>query len=322
MDEFQIINRYFRRDSISRFPLSVGDDCALIDVPTGQQLAMSIDSLVEGVHFFHDDRPDLIASRALCVSLSDLAAMGAEPSCFTLSLSLPKADEEWLTLFSQGLFNTADQYGCELIGGDTVCGPLVISIQVHGTVPRGAAMKRSAAQLGDLVCVSGTLGDGAASLAVLKQQIEVGQADHRYLKDRYYQPQPRFDVAMCIRDFANAAIDISDGLVADLNHICEASRLAACISTETLPLSHSLLSCATERQRRDWPLYGGDDYQLCFTIPPEKYALLSAQHDGLDIVAVGRMGSGKGVYCETSQELLTTKRAGYQHFGDTKEGAE
>lgn len=317
MDEFELIDRYFKRKVSSRFAVGLGDDCAVMDVDEGQQIVFSIDSLVPGVHFFSDDPSELIASRALCVSLSDLAAMGAKPQCFTLALSMPELDEKWLDGFSRGLFRIADKYHCELIGGDTVCGPLLVSVQVHGTLPRGTALTRSGANVGDIVCVSGTLGDGAAALSILQHKGGISNQHYRYLRERYYQPQPRFDISIAIRDFASAAIDISDGFIADLGHICRASGLGARIDLDNIPLSEALRAIDIERQAQRWSLFGGDDYQICFTVSPQKYEELISQNDSIDVRVVGELIDGSGVSCGATGASLSSGFDGYQHFSNS-----
>lgn len=317
MGEFELIERYFKRaiDS-SCVKLGIGDDCAVIDVPQGYQLAFSIDSLLADVHFFADANPSLIAQRALCVSLSDLAAMGAEPLCFTLALSLPHADQQWLSGFSEGLLDTANRYGCSLVGGDTVRGPLCISIQVHGIVPSGQAITRGGAHQGDIICVTGSLGDGAAALHALKGDLSVDDAAYEYLSKRYYHPQPQLDTGAKLRNIASAAIDISDGLVSDLGHICKASGVGAQIDVHCLPISDAVRLGVSEEKSIDWALSGGDDYQLCFTVSPseiDKLNRLTELHH-LAISNIGIMTAQQGIRCSKTGRTLNKNNTGYKHF--------
>ncbi|SMF23322.1 thiamine-phosphate kinase [Alteromonadaceae bacterium Bs31] len=316
MGEFELINQYFKRDtSGSSVVLGVGDDCSLLQLPAEKQLAISVDTLLADVHFPADGDPEAIAERALCVSLSDLAAMGAKPLWFTLALTLPEANEAWVSAFSRGLFRAANTYGCELVGGDTTRGPLSISVQVMGSVEPHLAMKRSGAAVGDLLFVSGTLGDGAAALAVLNGSIKVDDESSQYLSGRYYHPEPRLALAQTLAPLASAAIDVSDGLVADLGHICKASSVAATVFVERLPLSSAILKCAATPQQYQWALSGGDDYQLCFTVAPANIAqveqLIAA---GLDATNIGEITEGKGVHCRLIDHPFEIEGTGYNHF--------
>jgi len=317
MTEFELINRYFNRAAeCSSVVLGVGDDCSLLQLPEQRQLAISVDTLVADVHFPANADPASIAERALCVSLSDLAAMGAEPLWFTLCLTLPEASEPWVSAFSRGLFRVASEYRCELVGGDTTRGPLAISIQVMGAVSPDCAFTRGGAQVGDLVYVTGTLGDGAAGLAGLKQMLKLDSKAFEYLSRRYYHPVPRFDAARKIVGLASAAIDISDGLVADLGHICRASEVAANIHLECLPLSPALLQWASLSQQHQWALGGGDDYQLCFTVSPSNVEAVETLIDrGLDACVIGDIVSGSDVHPYLRGERFSSSSTGYQHFG-------
>lgn len=317
MNEFELINRYFKRSPLcSSVALGVGDDCSLLDMPLGQQLAISVDTLVADVHFPANADPALIAQRALCVSLSDLAAMGADPLWFTLCLTLPEVNEHWVAGFSVGLFETATHYHCELVGGDTTRGPLAMSLQVMGSVKPGKALIRSGANEGDLVYVTGTLGDGAAALAVFNGKIKPVSETFQYLSERYYHPVPRFKEAHALAGLVSAAIDVSDGLAADLAHICRASGVGAQVSVENLPISAAVASCASSRQQREWALSGGDDYQLCFTVPrvhvAEVETLISC---GLDARNIGEVTQGEAVDCRLLGEPFVPLTQGYNHFG-------
>lgn len=318
--EFQLIQQFFQREQAEQpaegVLLGIGDDCALLQIPAGTQLAVSVDTLVAGVHFPADADPELIAERALRTNLSDLAAMGADPLWFTLALTLPSATEEWLRSFSRGLFTCAREFGIHLVGGDTTSGPMSITIQVMGAVDPQQVLRRDGASLGDFVLVTHSLGDGAAALAAIQNKIDFTDADRAYLLDRFYRPRPRLHESTLIRSLATAALDISDGLVADLQHICDASDLGAVIYVENLPLSSVLQSLADKEQARHWALAGGDDYELCFTVAPEQMpeiAMLIAQGK-LHATVVGEMTAGATVVCELEGEPFALGATGYQHF--------
>ncbi len=318
--EFQLIQQFFQREQAEQpaegVLLGIGDDCALLQVPEGKQLAVSVDSLVSGVHFPADADAELIAQRALRTNLSDLAAMGADPLWFTLALTLPEASEDWLRSFSRGLFACAREYKIALIGGDTTSGPLSITIQVMGAVAPGAALRRDGANIGDFVLVTHNLGDGAAALALIQNRIACDEPSANYLRDRFYRPTPRLQESALIRELVTAALDISDGLVADLQHICDASDVGAVIDVENLPLSPALQALNNQPQVLEWALSGGDDYELCFTVAPEKMAdiaMLIAQGK-LSATVIGEIIPGNKVICEFEGEPFELARTGYQHF--------
>jgi len=329
MREFELIQQFFQQgqadllleeNAQASVVVGIGDDCALLQVPVNKQLAVSVDTLVADVHFPSDAKPDDIAERALRTNLSDLAAMGAEPLWFTLALTLPKtsdyAGEKWLRDFSRGLFRTANEYEVVLVGGDTTSGPLSITIQIMGAVETHQALRRDGASIGDFVCVTNYLGDGAAALAVIQQRLTLSHVHEDYLRERFYRPVPRLAEANLLRGIASAALDISDGLVADLNHICEASDSGAVIDVENIPLSPALLEVSDLQQVRTWALSGGDDYELCFTVPPEKLpelAMLIAQGK-INATVIGEIIAGRGVHCELDGDAYEISEQGYQHF--------
>ena len=266
LSEFDLIKRYFAQHSTTdpRIALGIGDDCALFNPSPGMQMAISTDMLVSGRHFFANTDPVMLGHKCLAVNLSDLAAMGATPVAFTLALSLPDANPEWLQGFSRGLLALADEHQCGLIGGDTTKGPLNICITVFGELPPGSALRRSAAKLGDDIWVSGTLGDARLALAGYWKEIKLNPTDHKQAAQRMHQPTPRVALGVALRGIANAAIDISDGLVGDLGHILEHSQVGASIHIDSLPAGLVLSQQALEK-RREFTLAGGDDYELCFT---------------------------------------------------------
>jgi thiamine-monophosphate kinase len=329
MNEFQLIQQFFRHEQADLLltekaqagvVLGIGDDCALLQVPAGKQLAISVDTLVADVHFPADAKPEDIAARALRTNLSDLAAMGAEPLWFTLALTLPKDSEyigeNWLRGFSRGLFRTANKYEIALIGGDTTSGPLSFTIQVMGAVESHQALRRDGASIGDFVCVTNYLGDGAAALAVIQKRLSLGEDDESYLRERFYRPIPRLIESQLLKGIASAALDISDGLIADLNHICEASDLGAVLDVENIPLSPALLAVDDLTKMRHWALGGGDDYELCFTVSPDKMpelAMLIAQ-GRIHATVIGELVAGSGVRCELHGDLFEVPATGFQHF--------
>jgi thiamine-monophosphate kinase len=242
--------------------------------------------------------------------------MGAKPKWFTLALTLPQANEDWLRDFSRGLFNCADEYGIALVGGDTTRGPLTITIQVMGEVPAGVALRRDGAAPDDFIFVTNTLGDGAAALDALTRPNDFSSDVVEYLTQRFYLPEPQIKAGILLRGIASAALDISDGLVADLGHICEASDVGAVIDVANLPFSDALQSVSDINQAREYALCGGDDYQLCFTVSPSKMpelAMLIARGD-ICATMVGRIERGRGVIAQLDDEPYEISRSGYQHF--------
>lgn len=309
LGEFDLIRRYFTPSALPEHVVAgVGDDCAVLKIPAACELAISVDTQVCGVHFHADADPASIASRALRCAASDLAAMGAEPLGFTLALTLPAADENWLEKFSQGLLQTAQQLQCPLIGGDTTRGSLCITVQVHGSIPSGKALRRSGAKVGDAVWVSGTLGDGAAALALIENKIAVSQEAENYLLQRFYHPEIDFSLGVQLRGIASSCIDVSDGLLADLGHICSASGVGACIELEKLPIALEWRSSVSEQQAQHWALTGGDDYRLCFTASPQHATVLQSVHG---VTCIGQIIEGAGVLVDGQ---TTIYKNGFRHF--------
>jgi len=302
--EFSLISRYF--SSLGRgsaVDLSVGDDCALLHLESGEQLATSIDTLLPGVHFPEDAFPEDIGFRAVAVAVSDLAAMGARPLGMTLALTLPEADDFWLNTFSQGLAEAVSAFGIPLVGGDTTRGPLTISVQVMGALPEGKALLRDGAQPGDRVCVTGFLGDAAGALAFLNDQWQPPAEHAEYLLSRFYRPTPRLELGRSLLGKATAAIDISDGLLADAGHIAAASGSKIELEPTLLPLSEALNSGPSTEQAMKWAMTGGDDYELCFTLPAEQTV-----PEGCTLI--GRVTDGEGVDCG----MDIAGSPGYRHF--------
>ncbi len=301
MGEFDLIERYFKRP-VRQAALGVGDDCALLAPQPGTQLAISSDMLVEGRHFFADVDPAALGHKALAVNLSDLAACGAKPLAFTLALALPTIDEPWLAGFSRGLLALADLHRCELVGGDTTQGPLNICITVFGEVPvaggRSQALLRSGARAGDDIYVSGTLGDARLALDALRGQIELPASVLQQARLRLEQPTPRVALGLALRGVASAAIDVSDGLLGDLQHVLNASAVSAVIDTSVAinliaanPYSDFDGSLFDAKKRLQYVLSGGDDYELAFTAPAaaREAVQAAAQQAATPVTRIGRI---------------------------------
>ncbi len=320
LGEFELIARYFSDIGFTAnkphgIDLAGGDDCALLTPPAGQQLALSVDTLVADVHFPANGDAYFIAQKALRCNLSDLAAMGAEPFAFTLALSLPQADEEWISALSRGLYDCAREFNIPLIGGDTTRSPTpTITIQVIGALPSGAALLRSGAKPGDAIFVSGTLGDARAALDYLALPLVELSNAQRFCLKRYYIPTPRVALGIALRGIAHSAIDVSDGLAADLGHILERSRVGAEIDLGKLPLSAALQEHALARE---FATSGGDDYELCFTVAPhhkEKIAAI-AQTLNVALTEIGCIVEGDKLLARDSLGALQAlEKSGYNHF--------
>lgn len=314
MGEFDLIRRFFLPLSPEpdRGPvvLGIGDDCAIQQIPAGHDLVFSTDTMVEGVHFPALYSPEYLGWRSLAAAASDLAAMGADPVCFTLALTLPEADESWLAAFARGLAAASRAFGLVLAGGDTTRGPLTLTLQVQGTVPSGNAIRRSGARAGDLICVSGTLGDAGAALEYLDKSAPTD--DMLAVLDRYHHPEPRLDAGRALRGLASAAIDISDGLVADLNHLLSASGTGASVRVSDLPLSLPLRRLKSE-QAADYALYSGDDYELCVTLPP---GLWQSAPESLKagFAVIGEIESTPGLRLSGGPEARGAISTGFDHF--------
>ncbi|MDO9403247.1 MAG: thiamine-phosphate kinase [Polaromonas sp.] len=304
MGEFDLIAKYFKRPPVAaHVALGVGDDCALLQPAAGMQLAITSDMLVEGRHFLSTVDPVKLGHKSLAVNLSDLAASGARPLAFTLALSLPQVDENWLKGFSAGLFALADEHGCELIGGDTTRGPLNICITAFGEVPRGQALLRSGAQAGDDIYVSGTLGDARLALEVFRGSLALPAETFTQARARLEQPSPRVALGLALRGVATAAVDVSDGLLGDLGHLLSASSCGASIHTETalqlldMDTGPGTTSAVPEEDRLRYVLAGGDDYELAFTAPPSARQAVqaAASRSRTRVTRIGQVESAPGI---------------------------
>ena len=313
MNEFSLINQYFHSISLGRDDVvfGIGDDAACMRVPPDMDLLVSTDTMVEGVHFLKEWDAYDIASRLLKVNISDMAAMAATPCWVSLALTLPALDESWLQRFSLGLADTLRQYSISLIGGDTTRGPLTMTITIHGLAPKGKAVRRSGARVGDAIIVTGLL--GAAALAVsLLDTPHFDESSRCVLMKRLLHPTPRLDFCNVLRAHATAAIDISDGLSADLTHILNASQVGACLNLASIPV-HPLIHEHRPDQALDFALSGGDDYELCFTVPPALLPLL--EMTGLQYYQVGFIEVEPGLRAQTPQgDIVPLPAKGYAHF--------
>lgn len=317
--EFELIARHFTRP-VRRARLGVGDDAALLALAPGCEQAVSVDLLVCGTHFLPDTDPVRLGHKCLAVNLSDMAAMGARPVAATLALALPAVDDGWLGRFASGFFALADAYQVELIGGDTTRGPLAICVQILGEVEAGQALRRDAAQPGDDVWVSGTLGDAALGLALLQGRVRLPAADAAHCIGRLEAPQPRVALGRALIGIAHAAIDVSDGFCADLGHILERSRCAARIEAGALPRSAVLQAVAARPATRalaEQAVHGGgDDYELVFTAPAacRDAVLEAAQRAATPVARVGRIESGAGLRLVGADGAPVEPVAGFDHF--------
>jgi thiamine-monophosphate kinase len=321
LGEFELIERFFLRPASPRTEsgviLGIGDDAALLELPRGTDLAAAVDTLVAGRHFPEATDARSVGHRALAVNLSDLAAMGATPAWATLALTLPSADPEWLQSFSAGLLHLADSHRVALVGGDTTRGPLTVSVQILGHVPHGTALRRSGAKAGDLLAVSGTLGDAGAGLEFTgAPPAGASRSDIDELIRRFDYPTPRVQLGLSARGIASAAMDLSDGLVGDLPKLARASGLQAHVFVERLPLSNAMRAAASPLQARDWALAAGDDYELLLAVPPQRYAALQAAADRLNLTltTIGELRSGMGVTWSLDGAHYAPGAAGYDHF--------
>lgn len=324
--EFDIIHHYFTDLSpavtdVRSVVLGIGDDAAIVQPAQDQQLLIAIDTLNCGVHFSEQCSPADIGYKALAVNLSDIAAMGGEPLWFTLALSLPESDPQWLAEFCSGMRELLQQYPVSLIGGDTTRGPLSITIQIAGQVPATAALRRDQLSIGDDLYITGNPGEAAAGLA-LSDTVIVNE-QQRQLLQRLHRPEPRVALGQALRGIAHACIDVSDGLSADLSHMLNASAehqaqpTGACLFAESLPVSAALQDTVSSiTQQREYILHGGDDYELCFSAAPEQKQVIEAlaMQYGLAITCIGQVIAEPGLFLQENQQRQPITPAGFDHF--------
>jgi len=312
--EFSLIEIYFTSRTSERndVVLGIGDDAAVMQLAENEQLVVTTDTMVAGVHFPESTTPYDIGYKLMAVNMSDLAAMGAQPRWASLALTLPDVDEDWLEEFTAGMFKLASRHGVQLVGGDTTRGPLTLSLTLHGVVETGKYLQRKGAAAGDAIYISGSLGDAGLAL----QQLLVGAEPDTVLLERLNRPTPQVELGQALTGIASAAIDISDGLLADLGHILKASGVGAHLQLDDLPMSDNVRQTVSEA---DWslPLASGDDYELCFTVPAANQAALKScvATLGLDVSLIGTIESEKGLRCfSLDGELVTLHGRGYEHF--------
>ena len=314
--EFDLIQRHFTRPAANAV-LGVGDDCALLSVTNGMDLAISTDTMVSGTHFFPDVDPEHLGHKALAVNLSDIAAMGAMPYWATLALTLPNVNHDWLAAFAKGFFDLALEYDVSLIGGDTTRGPLTMTVTIMGEVPAGAALRRGGAKPGNDVWVSGNIGDAALAVAHRHGRIVLAEEDYREAVMRLYEPTPRVSLGQALRGLATSAIDVSDGLLADLTHICRLSGVGATIELPNVPVSAIGAKHLGTGPGRSAIVAGGDDYELCFTAHPNSRESIQELTDvlGVPLTRVGQVKRGKGVsLLGHDGKPVKVDGRGYDHF--------
>lgn len=319
MDEFELIGRFFASAECARpdaaVALGIGDDCALLELPADEQLAISTDTLVAGVHFPEGCDAFLLGQRALAVTASDLAGMGASPIGFTLALTLPALDNAWLDAFARGLDTMATGCRLVLLGGDTTRGPLSMTLTVFGRTPKGRALRRNGARPGDLLCVGGTLGDAAAAVDVVLGRESAPEPLQTRLLQRYWTPQPQLALGEALRGVATAALDISDGLLADCMHVARASGVALRIETARIPVPADLCAWRGRSPALLLAMTGGDDYRIAFTLAAAALPTVQAAHP--EVVAIGTVEAGLPGLTLVDEYGRETQpsRTGYLHFG-------
>jgi thiamine-monophosphate kinase len=314
--EFDLIARHFTRPAANAV-LGVGDDAALVDVTNGMDLAVSTDTMVSGTHFFPDVDPEALGHKSLAVNLSDMAAMGAMPYWAMLALTLPGVDHAWLAAFSKGFFDLASEFNVSLIGGDTTRGPLTLTVTIMGEVPMGSALRRSGAKAGNDVWVSGNLGDAALAVAHRHGKLVLGEGDYHEAVMRLYEPTPRVALGQALRGLATSAIDISDGLIADLGHICRLSGVGATVDLASIPVSAIGAKHFTSDAGLTAIVAGGDDYELCFTAPANARESITDLTNvlGIPLTRIGQVKRGKGVsLLGADGKPMRIDGRGFDHF--------
>lgn len=322
MGEFTLIERYFKKQAQRQeVALGIGDDAALLLPPENNYMVVTTDTLVEGVHFFPDMPANDLGFKALAANLSDLAAMGAEPRWVSLAITLPEYNEAWLSAFCEGFFELAEYYNVSLIGGDTTRGPLSITITANGVVPVGKALTRHEANAGDWLYVTGSLGASALALRHLQGELVLSESDLQSVLPRHYHPQPRVLAGYGLREVASSCIDISDGLLADLGHILKCSDCGAKLFLENLPIHETLHRNLSHEQAINLALTGGEDYELCFTVPETNKGTLDValSHCGMPFTCIGQLNASPGLVemsLDGTPYNFDVKDSGWDHFAD------
>lgn len=319
MGEFELIAQCFSQAGRCRTDvvIGVGDDGAVVQVRDGFDLVVTTDTMVEGIHFFPDVDPRALGHKLVAVNVSDLAAMGAEPAWLSLAITLPKVEDAWLQAFAEGLSETADYYNCQLIGGDTTRGPLTLTVIAKGFVPRGKAISRSGAKVGDYIYVTGTLGDAALGLKLVQNQVEVSKKHRAHILQRFHYPTARVALGQALRTIASSAMDISDGLCGDLPHILNRSKVGAIVDVSKIPMSQALKDSCDWQSALQCALSGGEDYELVFTVPENKRGSLEVLLSpyGVPISCIGRItGLAGKLELRQGDQPFAYQHSGYQHF--------
>ncbi len=318
MKEFQLIKHFFTKQIVKRkdVELGIGDDCAVLSPIENQNVVVTTDTLVAGVHFPFETSPRAIGHKAVAVNLSDIAAMGAKPSWLSLALTLPDVDEAWLSEFCEGVFELCEFYNVELIGGDTTQGPLSITITAQGLTPQGSYLSRSGAKAGDWLYVTGELGDAALALQQITGKVTIEPQFTETIKNKLDYPKPRVLAGQTLREYASSAIDLSDGLIADLGHICQSSNVGANVVLDALPLSIIMRDSLLADDAIALALSGGDDYELLFTISEDnKVGMETAMsHTGIPVTCIGQINASKTITTTLNDKAIPINTAGFEHF--------
>jgi len=320
MKEFELIKHFFTKQAVKRkdVELGIGDDCAVLAPIENQNIVVTTDTLVAGVHFPHQTDAKAIGHKAVAVNLSDIAAMGAKPSWLSLAITLPEVDEAWITSFCEGVFELCDFYNVELIGGDTTQGPLSITITAQGITPQNSYLKRSGAKAGDWLYVTGELGDAALALQHITGKVDIEVQAFNFIRSKLDYPKPRVLAGQMLREYASSAIDLSDGLVADLGHICQASNVGANLVLDALPLSTIMRDNLLNEDAIKLALSGGDDYELLFTVSEDnKVGMETAMsHAGTPVTCIGQLNASHTITTTLNNKPISINTEGFEHFTD------
>jgi len=318
MKEFELIKHFFTEQSVNRKDVlvGIGDDCAVIATTEKQNIVVTTDTLVAGVHFPLNTSPRAIGHKAVAVNLSDIAAMGAKPSWLSLAVTLPKVENDWLTEFCSGVFELCEYYNVQLIGGDTTQGPLSITITAQGLTPEGKYLSRSGAKAGDWLYVTGNIGDAALALQHITNEITLESRFVEPIMAKLDYPKPRVLAGQALREYASSAIDVSDGLIADLGHICIASNVGANIVLDSLPLSDILRDALLTEDAFKLALTGGDDYELLFTVSEDnKVGMETAlANTGTAVTCIGQINASQTISTTLNNKPVAIHNAGFEHF--------
>lgn len=319
MGEFEVIQRYFANSGRARKDtlIGVGDDGAVLKLREGYDLVVTTDTMVAGTHFFPDVDPRALGHKLVAVNISDLAAMGAEPAWLSLAMTLPKVDDPWLAAFADALSETADYYDCQLVGGDTTRGPMTFTVVAKGQVPHGKMLTRRGAKVGDFIYVTGTLGDAGLGLRLCQGQVEVSKKHRAHILQRFHYPTARLAIGQALRTVASSAMDLSDGLYSDIQHLMHRSSVGASLDVDRLPLSQALKDSCDRSTALALALSGGEDYELLFTVPESKKSMLDVLLSpyGVPVTCIGRITGAAGkLELRAGNELFAYEHRGFEHF--------